>query len=84
MVSPLRTKSVSLKVKVLPSMAFELYVYSTINSSLSLITSPSVRGLLVSNSFFFLSIINKILSFDLYLPSAGFKASAGIFQPRPS
>jgi len=35
-------------VKVLPSMAFELYVYSTTNSSLSLSTSPSVRGLLVS------------------------------------
>lgn len=53
MVSPLKTKSVSRKVSVLPSIAFELYVYSTINSSLSLSTSPSVKGLHLSSSAFY-------------------------------
>lgn len=52
-VRPLKTKSVSLNVRVFPSIAFELYVYSTINYSLSLAVSPisySKLALSLSNS----------------------------------
>ena len=61
-----RTRSVSRSVSVFPSMALELYVYSTTNSSLSLATSPAVKGLLLSSSILLRSMSQELL-FELYL-----------------
>ena len=71
-------------VKVLPSIAFELYVYSTRNSSFNRSNSPSVKGLISLRTSNFFSIIGIRDSVFLYLPSVGFTASDGIFQLLPS
>ena len=76
--------SVSRMVKVLPSIAFELYVYSTRNSSFNRSNSPSVKGLISLRTSNFFSIIGMRDSVFLYLPSVGFTASDGIFQLLPS
>ncbi len=47
-------------VRAFPSIALELYVYSTVNSSLSLAASPSVRGLLLGRLYHFIGMISRL------------------------
>ena len=83
-VRPLSTISVSRKVRVLPSIALELYVYSTAKSWFNRSNSPAVRGRLLSSSAFFAIICSIKDSSLLYRPSLGFGAESGINQSFPS
>ncbi len=82
-VNPRRTRSVSQRVKTLPSIALGLQVYSTVNCSFHVLTAPGARGRNKSRSCFNFVILEKTLVPDS-LPSTGLLASSGIRHVFPS